>query len=192
MCRVAKQLPESEKYNLNIQMRRAALSLTNNIAEGHGRYHYLDNIKFMLISRGSLEELMDDLTACEDEDYVSIVELSALNEEAASVLRQINGYIRYLRESKVGNSLGLREEPVRYSAGDDNVLPDALFDQPPITSHQSLIPRVVFYARPRRKRARIHNAIYRVIKRPVETVTNERSIRIILGRFHTKCRTQRR
>jgi four helix bundle protein len=39
---------------MNVQMRRAALSLTNNIAEGHGRYHYLDNIKFVLISRGAL------------------------------------------------------------------------------------------------------------------------------------------
>jgi four helix bundle protein len=46
MYRVARQLPDVEKFVLASQMRRAALSLTNNIAEGHGRYHYLDQIKF--------------------------------------------------------------------------------------------------------------------------------------------------
>src|SRR5689334_8895729 len=98
--KVAKQLPESEKYNLNIQMRRAALSLTNNIAEGHGRFHYLDNIRFVLISRGSLNELMDDLNACEDQAYLPAEQIHELNEDAANLVRQINGYLRYLRDSK--------------------------------------------------------------------------------------------
>ncbi|MBL7075794.1 four helix bundle protein [candidate division KSB1 bacterium] len=39
-----KILPEEEKYNLKSQMRRAKLSVTNNIAEGYGRYHYQENI----------------------------------------------------------------------------------------------------------------------------------------------------
>ena len=60
MYRVAKRVPDIEKFGLASQMRRAALSLTNNIAEGHGRFHYLDQIKFTLQSRGSLEELIDD------------------------------------------------------------------------------------------------------------------------------------
>src|SRR5437867_283409 len=70
MYGVAKTLPESEKFNLNIQVRKAALSVTNNIAEGHGRFPYLDNIRFVLISRGSVAELMDDLNTCEDEGYL--------------------------------------------------------------------------------------------------------------------------
>ena len=60
MYRVAKRLPDIEKFGLASQTRRAAVSLTNNIAEGHGRFHYLDQIKFTLQSRGSLEELIDD------------------------------------------------------------------------------------------------------------------------------------
>ena len=40
MYRVAKRLPEIEKFGLVSQVRRAALSLTNNIAEGHGRFHF--------------------------------------------------------------------------------------------------------------------------------------------------------
>jgi four helix bundle protein len=67
MYGVAGRLPDVEKFGLASQIRRAALSLTNNIAEGHGRYHYLDQIKFTLQSRGSLEELIDNLNACQDE-----------------------------------------------------------------------------------------------------------------------------
>lgn len=52
---LAKGLPEYEKYNLAGQMRRASVSLTNCIAEGHGRFHYQENIQFLRQSRGSLE-----------------------------------------------------------------------------------------------------------------------------------------
>jgi len=75
MYRVAKRLPDIEKFGLASQTRRAALSLTNNIAEGHGRFHYLDQIKFTLQSRGSLEELIDDLNVCEDEQYLPVEEI---------------------------------------------------------------------------------------------------------------------
>src|SRR5436305_15212905 len=97
MYRVAKELPEVEKFGLASQMRRAALSLTNNIAEEHGRYHYLDQIKFTLQSRGSLEELIDDLNTCEDEQYVPTEKLGSVKAEGWRVRQLIDGYIRYLR-----------------------------------------------------------------------------------------------
>jgi four helix bundle protein len=100
MYRLAKRLPDSEKFGLASQMRRAALSLTNNIAEGHGRFHYLDQIKFTLQSRGSLEELIDDLNACEDEQYLPEKEIASLKQEGWRVRRLIDGYIRYLRQQK--------------------------------------------------------------------------------------------
>ena len=98
MYRVAKRLPEIEKFGLTSQIRRAALSLTNNIAEGHGRYHYLDQIKFTLRSRGSLEELIDDLNVCEDEQYLPVEEIASLKEDAWRVRKLIDGYVRYLRQ----------------------------------------------------------------------------------------------
>ena len=67
MYAVSRKLPDFEKFELASQIRRAAVSLTNNIAEGHGRYHYLDQLKFLLQARGSLEELIDDLNVCLDE-----------------------------------------------------------------------------------------------------------------------------
>src|SRR5947207_264987 len=66
----AKRLPEEEKFALANQIRRAAVSLTNNIAEGHGRFHFLEQIKFMLHTRGSLEKLLDDLNVCADKNYL--------------------------------------------------------------------------------------------------------------------------
>lgn len=95
---VARELPDIEKYGLASQMRRAAVSLTNNIAEGHGRFHYPDQIRFMLHSRGSLEELVDDLNVCLDENYVSTERIGKLKETAQSVSALLNGYLRYLRK----------------------------------------------------------------------------------------------
>lgn len=62
ISKLIKQLPEIEKFRLKEQMRRAKLSLTNNIAEGYGRFHYKENIQFCRQSRGSLFELIDDFT----------------------------------------------------------------------------------------------------------------------------------
>src|SRR5713226_5822795 len=100
MYRIGKRLPDIEKFGLASQVRRAALSLTNNIAEGHGRYHYLDQIKFTLQSRGSLEELIDDLNVCEDEQYLPEREIASLKQEGWRVRQLIDGYIRYLRDQK--------------------------------------------------------------------------------------------
>ena len=100
MYAVTRRLPDFEKFELASQIRRAAVSLTNNIAEGHGRFHYLDQIKFMLQSRGSLEELQDDLNICEDEKYLPPADISKLKGEAWRVHKILNGYIRYLRGRK--------------------------------------------------------------------------------------------
>ncbi|MEO6969700.1 MAG: four helix bundle protein [Chthoniobacterales bacterium] len=81
MYRVAKELPDIERFGLASQIRRAAVSLTNNIAEGHGRFHFLDQIKFTLQARGSLQELIDDLNGCEDEQYLPGDEIGSLKEQ---------------------------------------------------------------------------------------------------------------
>ena len=109
MYAVSRGLPEFEKFELASQIRRAAVSLTNNIAEGHGRYHYLDQIKFMLHSRGSLEELQDDLNVCEDEEYLPPPDIAKLKEEAWRAHKILNGYIRYLRSRKANAPDALHE-----------------------------------------------------------------------------------
>ena len=112
MYAVTRRLPDFEKYDLASQIRRAAVSLTNNMAEGHGRYHYPDQIRFFLHSRGSLEELVDDLNVCGDENYLSKDEVTTLKEQASRVLVLINGFLRYLR----GRSSTVRESDAADSA----------------------------------------------------------------------------
>ena len=97
MYAVNRRLPDFETFDLGSQIRRAAVSLTNNMAEGHGRFHYPDQIRFFLHSRGSLEELVDDLNVCLDENYLSAHEVARLKKQAREVLILINAYLRYLR-----------------------------------------------------------------------------------------------
>jgi len=135
MYAVARRLPDFEKFELASQIRRAAVSLTNNTAEGHGRYHWLEQIKFTLQSRGSLEELIDDLNLCEDERYLPVVEIGGLKEQAWRVHRLTNGYLRYLRERKQGGSLALQESSPAYGLTDDDL--DALIG--PVVSPASTL-----------------------------------------------------
>ena len=114
MYRIAGRLPDVEKFGLTSQIRRAAVSLTNNIAEGHGRYHYLDQIKFTLQSRGSLEELIDDLNVCADEEYFGIEEIDSLKEQGWRIRQLIDGYIRYLRGQNNPTGSKARETPPIY------------------------------------------------------------------------------
>lgn len=102
---VTRRLPDFEKYELASQMRRAAVSLTNNLAEAHGRHHYLDQVRFVLHSRGSLEELIDDLNVCLDENYLAVQEIENLKTSGWRVHNLINGYGRYLRNRKTEPSV---------------------------------------------------------------------------------------
>ena len=66
---VIPMLPTEEKFNLNVQIRKAGVSGTANIAEGYGRYNHKDSIRFYLISRGSIYESKDHLMSCHDLHY---------------------------------------------------------------------------------------------------------------------------
>jgi four helix bundle protein len=98
--KLIKKLPEEEKFALSPQMRRAAISITNNIAEGHGRWHWQENMQFCRISRGSVEEVIDDLNICIDEEYFPETELENLKSEAYNLIEKINSYISYLKKLK--------------------------------------------------------------------------------------------
>ena len=109
MYGVARRLPDFEKFGLASQIRRAAVSLTNNMAEGHGRYHFADQVRFFLGSLGSLQELVDDINVCNDEKYLEGDEITELKGEAWRVLGLINGYLRYLRDRKANDRSAVRE-----------------------------------------------------------------------------------
>jgi four helix bundle protein len=120
MYAVAKNLPDIEKFGLASQIRRAAVSLTNNIAEGHGRYHFPDQIKFTLQSRGSLEELMDDLNTCDDEKYLPSYQVDALKCQGWRVRQLLDGYIRYLRQQTIPAVSRVKDEDRTGEQSDDS------------------------------------------------------------------------
>lgn len=124
--RVAALLPVEEKYNLADQLRRASTSIILNIAEGYGRYHYLDSLRFFYIARGSMMEVLSALIACDDQEYTK-AEIPQQRELCHAALRSLNGYIRYVR----GQQQGMHEYGERVLKEDGAVytISDLPFDQ---------------------------------------------------------------
>ena len=93
---LVKSYPKEEKYSIVDNMKRAARSTTQNIAEGFGRFHYRENMQFCRISRGSLFELIDDLIASVDEGFISQKDCQLGRDKISNALALLNGYINYL------------------------------------------------------------------------------------------------
>ena len=97
---IINNFPKHEEYKLKDQMIRCLRSVTNNIAEGYGRFNYQENIQFCRISRGSLSETIDHLIIAEEENYISTDELANKKEQINKCLAILNGYINYLKKAK--------------------------------------------------------------------------------------------
>ena len=98
---LVKLFPAEEKYRLSDQIIRSSRSVGNNIAEGHGRFHYADAAKFLLNARGSAAETIDHLIIALDEKYISNNVFESHKSLCEECLRLINGYINYLRQQAV-------------------------------------------------------------------------------------------
>ena len=92
--------PKSEEYHLKSQVLDSSRSMTANITEGFGRFHYQENIQFCRQSRGSLTETMDHLITAFDEEYINKDQLKILNDEYKACLKELNIYIKYLKSAK--------------------------------------------------------------------------------------------
>ena len=99
---VVPHLPNDEKWNLTQQLKRAAQSVPANIAEGHGRYHFLDNVRFCYIARGSLTEIQSHISLAHELGYLSDEIYNHMTAHAESIGKQLNNYIAYLKRSKQG------------------------------------------------------------------------------------------
>ena len=98
--KLSKTFPAEEKFRLADQMIRASRSSTANIAEGHGRFHYQENIQFCRQSRGSLFELIDHVLVAEECEYINKEQKEKLIEHIVSAIRLVNGYVKYLKMRK--------------------------------------------------------------------------------------------
>jgi four helix bundle protein len=92
------KLPSIENYNLNLQIRRAAVSITANIAEGYGWYHFTEGVQFYRISRSSLYELKDHLISCLELNYITQKEANIAINLIESAKTTLNGFIKFVNE----------------------------------------------------------------------------------------------
>ena len=95
-------LPAEEKWCLGQQLRRSTTSIPANIAEGHGRYYYQENVRFCYIARGSLEETLSHISLCHQVGNISESQYQEMEQEGEKLSQMINGYIAYLKRSKQG------------------------------------------------------------------------------------------
>jgi len=98
VAEMVKSFPTEEKFRLTDQIIRSCRSIGNNIAEGHGRFHYLDASKFLVNARGSAAETIDHLIIALDNNLIEEQKFETLKRDCEEIMRMINGYIAYLRK----------------------------------------------------------------------------------------------
>lgn len=94
---VTKQFPREETYGLTSQMRRAAISVSSNIAEGQGRSSRGEFKQFLCIARGSLFELETQFLLARSLGYISETDTSSIERALSDVAPVLNALIRSLK-----------------------------------------------------------------------------------------------
>jgi four helix bundle protein len=104
--RLSEQFPRHEIYGLTSQLRRSAVSVVSNIAEGQGRLTKGEFIQFLGHSRGSLVELLTQLEIAAELGYLSTENFNTIIPKATAVLRLINGLIGSMTTQSKAASAG--------------------------------------------------------------------------------------
>jgi len=94
---ITKVFPKDELYGITSQIRRAAVSISANIAEGYERQHRKEYLQFLAIAKGSLGEVETYLLLVKDLEYIDMKKYNELEEERANIARLLRGLIRSLR-----------------------------------------------------------------------------------------------
>ena len=88
------------------------------MAEGYGRYHYMDNAKFCSNARGSCWEVLDHLITAFDEKLIPPEMLSTGRRLVNTAVKLLNGYMNYLK--RAGKKSAVHEDPAEYVTGNQN------------------------------------------------------------------------
>lgn len=91
---VTKDFPKEEQFGLTNQLRRAAVSITSNIAEGFSRSSFKEKAQFYSMSLGSLTEVQNQLFIAKDVKYLGIQEFNTVATHTVKVSKIINGLIK--------------------------------------------------------------------------------------------------
>lgn len=93
---IVQTFPKYEQYQLTQQITNSSRSVSANIAEGYGRYHYKETTKHCRIARGSLDETLDHLIEAHEETYIDRGQLDAMTALHEKCRKLLNGYINYI------------------------------------------------------------------------------------------------
>jgi len=91
--KLVKQFPDDEKFGLISQIKRSSVSVPSNIAEGYGRNHTKDYIRFLNIARGSLYEMQTQLQVALNLDFIVEEDLNEINSLSVEVEKMLNSLI---------------------------------------------------------------------------------------------------
>lgn len=94
------KFPKEELYALTSQIKRCAVSIPSNIAEGFGRRHKQDYIRFLEISRSSLYELQTQLEISKNVKYLAEDEMNTIFEKCKELEKMLNSFIKTIVQSK--------------------------------------------------------------------------------------------
>lgn len=92
--KTVRKFPKEEVFGLIIQMKRAAISITSNIAEGFSRQSYREKLQFYSIAHGSLTELQNQLLIARDVNYLDSVDFNQLSSQTIIVHKLLNAFIK--------------------------------------------------------------------------------------------------
>jgi len=95
-----KSFPKDETYGLTSQMRRCAVSIPSNIAEGYGRNSTMDYIRFLRVAAGSLYELQTQIEIAFNLCYLSKVELDKMYESSREIERMLSSLTKKLNDKR--------------------------------------------------------------------------------------------
>ena len=94
--KLTRKLPKEEMYGISDQLRRCAVSIPSNIAEGAGRYNTKEYIHFLRVARGSKNELETQLIICEQIEYLNKDDITAPLQLSEEVGRMLNSLLTKL------------------------------------------------------------------------------------------------
>lgn len=97
--RVTRDFPSDERYGLVNQMRRAAVSVSSNIAEGSSRNSRNDFARFIEIATGSVFEVASQAHLAQRQGYLSEADFQAIHQHAAQIGRMLSGLRKNLKQS---------------------------------------------------------------------------------------------
>lgn len=89
--------PKEEQYGIVSQIRRSAVSVPSNIAEGAGRGHSKEYVRFLYIAQGSLSEIETQIIISQKLKYISEVEFDSIISRVKVIQKQLSGLIKYLK-----------------------------------------------------------------------------------------------